>query len=44
MTFQASDNKKKSFLELLNNNLNIIKLMYFKEKFWLKYFSYLNIT
>ena len=42
MTFQASDSKKRNFLELLNDNLNTIKLMYSKGSSWLKYFSYSN--
>ena len=31
MTFQASDRKGKQFLNLLDNNLNIIKPLYTKE-------------
>jgi len=42
MTFQASDLKEKQFLDLLDNNNNIIKLSYIKEGFWLKTFGYSN--
>ena len=42
MIFQASDNKGRHFLELLDNNLNIIELTYSKGGSWLKYFSHLN--
>ena len=42
MTFQASDEKGRNFLDLLDNNLNIIELIYFKRRSQLKYFSYSN--
>ena len=42
MMFQALDLKEKQFLDLLNNNNNIIKPSYVKEGSWLKTFSYLN--
>ena len=42
MTFQASDDKRRYFLDLLDNNLNSIKLSYFKEGLWLKFFSHSN--
>ena len=42
MTFQASDLKEKQFLDLLNNNDNIIELSYIKGGSWLKIFSYSN--
>ena len=32
MTFQASDEKGRNFLDLLDNNLNIIELIYFKRR------------
>jgi len=42
MMFQASDYKGRSFLDLLNNDLNIIEPSYSKEGLWLKYFSHSN--
>ena len=42
MTFQALDLKEKQFLDLLDNNNNIIKPSYVKEDSWLKTFSHLN--
>ena len=42
MTFQASDLKENQFLNLLNNNNNIIELSYIKEGSWLKTFSHSN--
>jgi len=41
--FQALDNKGRYFLELLNDNLNIIKLTYSKGESWLKYFGHSNL-
>ena len=43
MTFQASDWKGKHFLELLNDNNNIIKPSYIKDGSWLKYFGHSNL-
>ena len=43
MTFQVSDLKEKQFLDLLNNDNNIIELSYIKGKSWLKYFGYSNL-
>jgi len=43
MNFQASDEKGRNFLDLLDNNLNIIELTYSKGGLWLKYFSHLNL-
>jgi len=43
MMFQASDDKERHFLELLDNNLNIIEPTYSKDKSWLKYFGYSNL-
>ena len=40
--FQASDAKRRSFLELLDNDLNTIKLMYSKKSLWLKYSGHSN--
>ena len=40
--FQALDYKGRSFLDLLNDDLNIIKPSYFKEGSWLKHFSHSN--
>ena len=42
MTFQTSDKKGRNFLELFDNNLNIIEPTYSKGGSWLKYFSCLN--
>ena len=42
MTFQASDLKRKHFLDLLNSNDNIIELSYIKGRSWLKLFDYFN--
>ena len=42
ITFQALDNKERSSLDLLNNDLNIIKPLYSKGGSWLKHFSYSN--
>ena len=35
MTFQASDGKGKQFYDLVDDNLEIIKLSYTKESSWL---------
>ena len=40
--FQVSDNKERNFLDLLNDNLSTIELMYSKEGSWLKYFGHSN--
>ena len=40
--FQALDYKGRSFLDLLDDDLNIIEPLYFKEGSWLKYFSHSN--
>jgi len=42
MTFQASDLKENQFLNLLNNNNNIIELSYIKGGSWLKTFGHSN--
>jgi len=42
MTFQASDSKENQFLDLLDDNDNIIKLSYIKGRSWLKVFGYSN--
>ena len=42
MTFQASDNKGRNFLELLDDNLNIIEPSYSKGGLWLKFFGHSN--
>ena len=42
MTFQASDNKGRNFLELLDDNLNIIEPSYSKGGSWLKFFGHSN--
>ena len=40
--FQDSDTKGRKFLELLDDDLTIIKSTYFKRGSWMKYFSHLN--
>jgi len=42
MTFQASNSKGNQFLDLLNDNDNIIKLSYVKGRPWLKVFRHSN--
>ena len=42
MTFQALDNKGRNFLELLDDNLNIIEPSYSKGGSWLKFFGHSN--
>ena len=42
ITFQASNLKEKQFLDLLDNDNNIIEPSYAKEKSWLKFFGYSN--
>ena len=42
ITFQASNLKGNQFLDLLNDNNNIIELFYVKGGLWLKTFSHLN--
>ena len=43
MMFQASDLKGNQFLDLLNDNNNIIELLYIKGGLWLKTFSHSNL-
>jgi len=43
MMFQASNDKGRNFLELLNDNLNIIETTYSKGRSWLKYFGHSNL-
>ena len=43
MTFQASDNKGRYFLDLLNDDLNPIKLTYSKRGLWLNFFGHSNL-
>ena len=42
MCFQASNRKENNFLDLLDNNFNIIKLSYIKRGPWLQTFSHSN--
>ena len=42
MTFQASDSKENQFLDLLDDNDNIIEPSYVKRRPWLKVFSHSN--
>jgi len=43
MTFQALDGKGKQFLDLLDNDFNIIELAYTKDGPWLQVFSHSNL-
>ena len=43
MKFQASDRKGKHFLDLLDNNFNVIEPSYTKGGLWLLSFDYLNL-
>jgi len=43
MFFQVSDNKGKNFLELLNNESNLLKLLTIKDGSWLQHFGHLNM-
>ena len=43
MTFQALDGKRNQFLNLLNDNFNIIKLFYAKGGSWLQLFGHSNL-
>jgi len=43
MTFQASDDKERYFLDLLNDDLNSIKPTYSKGELWLKFFGHSNL-
>jgi len=43
MTFYASDSKERNFLDLLDDNLNSIKLSSSKGSPWLSQFSHLNL-
>jgi len=43
MTFQASDGKGKQFLDLLDDDFNIIELAYTKDRPWLQVFSHSNL-
>jgi len=42
MLFQALDKKERQFLDLVNNNLNIIEPAYTKEGPWLQVFGHSN--
>ena len=42
MIFKALDDNSRNFMDLLNDNLNNIELMYLKEGLWLKYFGHSN--
>ena len=43
MTFQASDGKGKHFLDLLDDNLNIIEPSYARGSSWLQTFGHSNL-
>jgi len=42
MTFQASNDKEKYFLNLLDDNLNPVEPSYSKKGSWLKFFGHSN--
>ena len=42
ITFQASDDKERYFLDLLDNDLNSIELTYSKGGSWLRFFGHSN--
>jgi len=42
MTFQASDGKGNQFLDLLDDDLNVIEPSYFKGGSWLQAFGHSN--
>jgi len=42
MTFQVSDLKERNFLDLVNNDDNILELTYNKGGTWLQHFGHLN--
>jgi len=42
MTFQALDGKRRHFLDLLDDNFNIIKPLYIKGGLWLQFFGHSN--
>ena len=42
MTFQASDGKGRQFLDLMDDNFNVIKSSYTKEGPWLQSFGHSN--
>jgi len=43
ITFQASDGKERQFLDLLDDNFNIIELSYSKEGPWIQSFGHSNL-
>ena len=43
ISFQALDEKGHQFLELLNDNNNMLEPIYSKDSSWLKYFEYSNL-
>ena len=43
MTFQASDGKGRNFLELLNDDLNVVELSYIKGGPWLQMVGHSNL-
>ena len=43
MIFQALNGKERQFLNLLDDNFNIIKSSYYKEGSWLQLFGHLNL-
>ena len=43
MTFQALDQKRRNFLDLVNNDNKILELMYSNGRAWLQYIGHSNI-
>ena len=43
MTFQASDQKRRNFLDLVNSNNKILELTYSKDGAWLQYIGHSNM-
>ena len=44
MTFQVSDDKGCNFLELLDDENNLLEPIYSKGETWLKYFGHSNLV
>ena len=43
MTFQALDGRERQFVDLMDNNLNVIEPLYTKESPWLQFFGHSNL-
>ena len=42
MLFQVADSKERHFLDLLDDDLNLIKLLSTKDSLWLQHFGHFN--